>query len=192
MTYDHRFVVPTAMIEEASALFPRQTPSSLQVTIERAKRLALALVGGVGKQQRTVNFVNQTYSKRWLERSLSEFDVDGEAPAYLVAGDRALIANPRLSKRIQLLHLARAIEIIKPMRVLEVGSGQGVNLAMLSRAFPEISFSGIELTLEGVEYSQRLCSKPLPDVLRRFMPFPVAQETAIRVDIRQGTAEKLP
>ena len=44
--------------------------------------------------------------------------------------------------------------------VLEIGSGTGINLIPLAVAFPEINFTGLELTKEGVDQANIALSNP--------------------------------
>ena len=48
------------------------------------------------------------------------------------------------------LVLARVLAWLAPSSALEVGSGYGLNLLLLSMQFPGVAFSGIELTEAGI------------------------------------------
>jgi SAM-dependent methyltransferase len=97
-------------------------------------------------------------------------------------------------KRVHQLMLMRVFERVQPRTVLEVGSGNGVNLFVLSARFPESSFAGIELTEAGVAAATAVIAKPeLPAALQAFSPEPLVDPTAhTRLDVRQGNARTLP
>ena len=59
---------------------------------------------------------------------------------------RNVFAHDVGSTRFRQLFLCRVMERLKPRSVLEVGCGNGINLILLSDRFPEISFTGVELT----------------------------------------------
>jgi len=55
--------------------------------------------------------------------------------------------------------LAKWIKLLQPSKVLEIGSGAGINLLYLGAMFPNISFEGIEPTDSGVRVSQEAIKK---------------------------------
>lgn len=57
-------------------------------------------------------------------------------------------------KRIHVAEIDKYIKFLKPKSVLEVGSGNGMNLEMLAELNPPISFRGIEPTKMGVSKSK--------------------------------------
>jgi SAM-dependent methyltransferase len=83
---------------------------------------------------------------------------------------------------------------LHPHSVLEVGSGTGQNLFVLSAQFPGIAFTGLELTAAGVNTARAIasCAK-LPDELARFSPRPIRDDTAHRhVEFVEGSGSSLP
>ncbi|GJL52426.1 MAG: hypothetical protein NPIRA01_36530 [Nitrospirales bacterium] len=96
--------------------------------------------------------------------------------------------------RIHLALMADVIEELKPRTILEVGSGNGLNLFTLASRFPEIEFTGVELTDNGVAQAQAAQqSRPLPHTLVEFFPWPMKDEQALRqLTFRQGDACALP
>jgi SAM-dependent methyltransferase len=91
--------------------------------------------------------------------------------------------------------LTRIIERVRPKSVLEVGCGNGINLLLLACRFPEIQFTGVELTAAGHEVATRFqaSNQLLPEALQAFAPLPLADLAAFRrIRFIQGSAAKLP
>jgi len=104
-------------------------------------------------------------------------------------------ADSIAATRFRQVILARLIEHLKPRRVLEVGCGNGINLILLACRFPEIEFSGLELTPAGHAAASRFQAEnaTLPEHLLAYAPLPLADPTAFRrIRFIEGTAETLP
>jgi SAM-dependent methyltransferase len=88
----------------------------------------------------------------------------------------------------------RAVALLRPRTVLEVGCGNGLNLLVLACRFPEIRFAGLELTAGGVAVARAVQREErLPEVLARFAPEPVVDRTAHRtVALHRGSGARLP
>jgi SAM-dependent methyltransferase len=157
---------------------------------------------------RLVDWLQRTFLKRGVEGVYEEkwsndkadallrkrFDMTANARDPMVWGEERFFAHPRGAKRVHLLYLIRLIETIKPRTVLEVGSGTGANLFILAALFPDISFSGIELTSAGYNTAKEISSRDtLPQPLADFSPVPIRDPRAHqRVSLHQGNAKHLP
>ena len=95
---------------------------------------------------------------------------------------------------MRLYLLARVIDTLRPRRVLEVGSGNGINLLVLAGMFPETEFVGLELTDEGIRAGTGVQARGvLPDNLLSFAPAPIQDPAAFkRIRFEQGSAADLP
>jgi ubiquinone/menaquinone biosynthesis C-methylase UbiE len=105
-----------------------------------------------------------------------------------------MLASDLGATRVRQLLLVRVLEKLRPRRVLEVGCGNGVNLMLLAGRFPQVSFTGVELTREGPRAAQRLqLEASLPKAMQAYAPLPLASAVAFR-DVRfvQGDATRLP
>jgi ubiquinone/menaquinone biosynthesis C-methylase UbiE len=109
-------------------------------------------------------------------------------------GARGALVSPQLLRQVHLAYFMRAIENLRPQRVLEVGCGNGNVLLTLAARFPETSFTGVELTEAGVAAAKALQAEAtLPESMAAASPSPLLDLTAhTRVDVRQGDASKLP
>ena len=78
--------------------------------------------------------------------------------------------------------------------MLEVGSGNGINLLTLAGAYPDISFTGIELTQAGIDAAQRVQREPaLPPGLAAYIALPQKDASAFqRVEFIRGDATAMP
>jgi ubiquinone/menaquinone biosynthesis C-methylase UbiE len=115
------------------------------------------------------------------------------APTPFVWRDKGYLACSHGVARLYILFLARLLTRLKPSSVLEVGAGNGQNLFVLSALFPEISFTGVELTEGGVESARAVLLEPrLPEIVARFAPEPVADlATPANLSIERGNAAQL-
>lgn len=144
--------------------------------------------------RRTEDYVRKYYS-RWQRHALhatDPFDGHGLRPA--VWRGRRVLISPWATNRLTLLRLARLIEALQPRRILEVGTGNGLYPLLLSCAFPDAEFRGIELTPEGVASAHTFQQQDkLPPQWERFMPIPIRDASGFRrAVIEQGTARSLP
>lgn len=107
---------------------------------------------------------------------------------------RLLMVDPAAATRLRTLLFAAVIAELKPRRVLEVGSGNGINLLSLAGAFPEIEFTGLELTHEGVEQSRRAQSdRAISAIVKAYSPLDTRDPSAIgRIRFVQGNASAMP
>jgi len=139
--------------------------------------------------------VRDTYEKRWTpEAALARFTPRADNRGPVVWGSRRYFAYGIWTKRVHLLFLMRLLEKLQPTDVLEVGSGMGLNLCILAARFPNIKFTGIELTVAGDEVARAFRAMPkLPQQFSQFSPLPLLDDGAHqRIELHQGSAAQLP
>ena len=157
------------------------------------RRRWLAWLGGRRRDQRRIA---ETYDDAWARKRLAPYAMEPRptAGAAWQYGDAVMFATSAAGARARLLVLMRAIALLGPRSVVEVGCGNGLNLLVLSCRFPDVTFAGVELTAGGVAVAHAVQREPeLPAVLQRFAPEPLRDPTAHRrVDVRQGSAARLP
>ncbi len=148
------------------------------------------------KSQRNREAVAHEYGNEWLSIDYRSYSLDQAPPPSSLWewGGKHLLASNRGATRVRQLLLIRAIEAVRPQRVLEVGCGNGINLLLLAGRFPGIEFTGVDLTPEGIAAASRLQEQPiLPDYLQAFAPTPLEDATAFRrIRFQQGDASRLP
>jgi len=107
---------------------------------------------------------------------------------------KRLLLDPAAATRFRTLLFAAVLEEVKPRSVLEVGSGNGINLLSLAGAFPGIRFTGLELTRQGVEQSRRAQRDPhIAEIVASYSPLATGDPSALEcIDFVQGDASAMP
>ena len=154
------------------------------------------LVGWHGKRARDEATVTAEYQESWGRTDYGIYDPD-KRPATGVPfewGERRMFASEVGATRYRQLLLCRMIEKVRPGRVLEVGCGNGINLILLSGRFPEVAFTGVELTESGHRSAcdfQTLDS--LPAAIQDYAPEEITDPSAFRrIEFLRGNAIELP
>lgn len=143
--------------------------------------------------RRTQSYIRDMYERAYSTPSSVE-DSPHRSPVPAVWNGEGLLVRRGALPRIHLLFIAEAIRALEPKDVLEVGAGDGRNLFALSARFPDVSWSGVELTANGPARVANIKREPsLPASLEAYIPWPIADATAYRrVEARQGNATALP
>jgi len=158
------------------------------------RRLLRSLVPGFSVRDQAQ--INAVYSERWERDQFKPFAIPpspSKGTPYEWQGRGLLLANAG-ARRARVLYLMRLVEALRPRSVLEVGFGEGVNLALLAARFPDVEFAGIEFTQGGVAAARSLQNlASLPPELIEFSPErPLSADRHRSIDFRLGTAAKLP
>ncbi len=161
--------------------------------IKKAVRRVWSGEGGLKSRKREIIF--DEYESAW-SRGFSAYDLSigcARPEPWLYRG-QPLMADRSGVPRFRSVFLAGVLRSLKPRRVLEVGCGNGINLLLLANAFPEVSFTGLELTEAGNRVAKELQSADaLPEPLSRYIPEPQRDEQAFRrIDFRRGDATRMP
>jgi SAM-dependent methyltransferase len=159
----------------------------------RKRRWLGWLADGRRRDQRRIE---EEYDASWARKQLAPYVMEprpttGSAWQY---GDDRMFATSAAGSRARLLVLMKAIALLRPRTVLEVGCGNGINLLTLACVFPATRFAGVELTAGGHAVAQSVRGEPqLPEVLRRFSPEPIHDPSAHgRITFHRGSADALP
>jgi SAM-dependent methyltransferase len=153
------------------------------------------LLGWRGEGRRESAAVAREYGAEWRSIEHRSYSLDAPPkPQSLWRWDqRRWFASNRGGTRVRQLMLVRAIEMLQPRRVLEVGCGNGINLLLLAGRFPDIQFTGVDLTPEGIAAAKRLQEETLlPPHLQAFAPLSLSDPAAFRrIDFQTGDASAL-
>ncbi|MFQ5567428.1 MAG: class I SAM-dependent methyltransferase, partial [Paracoccaceae bacterium] len=147
------------------------------------------------EEHRDPEFVNDHYSRSWTKYNWPD---TGETPrkgntVFLEWKGTGYETLRHGRGRVHLLGIAKAIDWLKPATVLEIGAGPGNNLLALSACFPEIAFTGAELTEAGVRAARSVQDDPLPEGFADFVPKPMLSRTAHqRISFQQSDVQNLP
>jgi len=146
--------------------------------------------------QRDEQNVVAEYSKVWRDMPYANYSLEQLPPSYSPwewRGER-MFASTFGATRVRQLFLIRVLELVRPRRVLEVGCGNGINLLLLAGRFPDVEFTGVELTEEGRAAAVALQElAELPDEMQAYAPEPLEDVSAFRrIRFLQGSAAQLP
>jgi SAM-dependent methyltransferase len=140
--------------------------------------------------------VRKAYESHWTSAESLEQYVEGLNGRSLAIEwrQRGLIASPQILRQVHILYIMNAIEAIDARKVLEVGCGNGHAILTLAARFPQVSFSGVELTASGVKVAQAAQKlAELPSGIASNSPLPARDLSAHqRIDLRVGDARALP
>jgi SAM-dependent methyltransferase len=109
-------------------------------------------------------------------------------------GEQPMLARGVGVSRVHLLLLMRLVALTDPKTVLEVGSGNGINLFALAARYPDIEFTGLEINPDGIARTEAVRRiTPLHETVCVFSPDEVRDSTAhSRTRFVNGTGRRLP
>ena len=149
----------------------------------------------LGLKQRNRQAIEAEYHEAW-SAGHGKYDVSAGArkPAAWKWGNRRLALDGVAAARLRAPLLCAVIDELKPRRVLEVGCGNGINLLCLSGAFPDVEFTGLDLTEAGIQAAKAVQAQDsLPPALANYDPLPKADPTAFkRIRFVRGSAADMP
>jgi ubiquinone/menaquinone biosynthesis C-methylase UbiE len=178
------------------------SPDAQRFTTEmrlRQRRLGKRLVQRIGTgwlaRRRSLEKVRTEYDTAW-QAGHSRYDT-AQGPLSFTPwrwGDRDLLVDAAGPARMRSLMFGAVIKALKPRTVLEVGCGDGINMFLLAGAFPDVSFTGLELTDAGHTAARRLQHKSkLPEHLLSYAPLAQRDKEAFkRISFVQGNALTMP
>lgn len=185
--------VDRARTEQADAWRVEIARRKRKLLTQTAKRLLLPWRAASRRGEATVM---SEYSDAWRAIDYGIYGLGAPQRSYTPWEwqGRRMFASDVGATRFRQLFLIRFIERLRPRRVLEVGCGNGINLILLAGRFPEIAFTGVELTEAGHCAARELQKQSeLPPALREYAPLPLADTTAFRrIQFLQGNATSLP
>jgi SAM-dependent methyltransferase len=185
--YVHRRLDPDA--PETRALLARMRREW------RLRRVKAALRRIVHGPPRPPQKVKDSYEGIWSRFDYAELLPDPARRLYCMRGFGGYqMANAWGVPRVHLRVLEALVDALRPRTVLEVGCGRGLNLLALAARFPDMRFTGLELSEAGVRAAREAATRgALPEPLRRFIPFALKDETAARtIELVNGSAADMP
>ena len=162
----------------------------------RRRRALMRMVKRIlGLKSRDKKAIQAEYAEAW-GAGHGKYDVDAgpRKPAAWKWNDRKLALDGMAAARLRAPLLAAVIDRLAPKKVLEVGCGNGINLFSLAGHFPDVAFTGIDLTPAGIEAAKKVqAGATLPPQLAQYIPLEVADPKAFkRIAFMQGSAAELP
>jgi ubiquinone/menaquinone biosynthesis C-methylase UbiE len=130
------------------------------------------------------------YEKTWSGKTLSyENWFSNKSSNHLYNYKNTFfLASSGFIQRIHQYSIYKIIKKIEPKKVLEVGSGNGINLNLLSSLFLRIKFTGLELTRNGIVYSRSI--KKIDE--KFYNGFFIKGTRIGNVNFIQGNAKQIP
>lgn len=165
---------------------------ALRRRVRKAVRRSLARLTGSSRDRSSIE---REYADAWgagYDRyRVGRTDLKG---APWVWRGRKLLLDPAAAARIRAPMFAAVLAQLRPASVLEIGSGNGINLFALAGVFPQIRFTGVELTEEGTARARAAQGdQAIASLLQGYSPLPVRDSTALsRIEFVQGDAASLP
>lgn len=160
---------------------------------KRAARRLLGMTDASGARNKDV--ILGEYEGTW-SRGFGAYDLSAgcrRPEPWFYRGER-LWADRAGIPRLRNVIISAVVRALKPRRVLEVGAGNGINLVLLANQFPEIAFTGVELTEAGNRVARELQSfEALPGALGAYAADPGTDRQAFRrISFLQGDATAMP
>jgi SAM-dependent methyltransferase len=157
-----------------------------------SKRLARKLKGR-GNRDRTK--ISAEYEAVW-SAGYDRYDIN-RAPERMspwLFRSRHLMASAAGAARFRSILLGAVLSKLHTSSVLEVGCGNGINLLLLAGAFPNVSFTGLELTEAGHAAAKALQKETkLPSHILNYMPLAQLDCHAFRrISFIRGDAAHMP
>jgi SAM-dependent methyltransferase len=139
--------------------------------------------------------VSEIYEREY-QLTTTDFDQSrGDRRDVFLVGGRPIYVDGWFTFEYRAELLQRALVLARAERVLEVGSGRGILLAMLALRQPELELEGIELVAEGVARSYELTAEPPAELLRLCgieVPTPEQAGALSKLRFHQGDAASMP
>ena len=179
-------------------LTPEADRFSAEMRLRRkrlGKRLVRLIGGGWFGRGRSAEKVRAEYDTAW-QAGHTRYDTARGPQSFTPWQwkDADLLVDAAGSARMRSVMIGAVISALKPKRVLEVGCGDGINLFLLAGAFPDISFTGLELTDTGHAEALKLQAGPaLPGHVLSYAPLVQKDSQAFkRISFVQGNACGMP
>jgi SAM-dependent methyltransferase len=178
---------------------PREVQAPRRDAYRLLARLHRKRLRGISRRNggpaRDTDRVADIYEHEYLPSS-AEFvrKRDGRRDLFLI-GRRPVFVDGWFTYEYRVDLLERALALTGARRVLELGSGRGILLAMLALRRPDLRLTGIELTNEGVARSRELAADPpreLLDLCGVEQPSPEQAEALAAIEFVTGDAAAMP
>ena len=143
------------------------------------------------KYDRTTKKTIEIYDNKWALKNNTDWFSPNNNLKIHHYGYKLYLVSSGLTQRIWQNEMIRKIHEIKPKNVLEIGSGNGINLKILSTHFSEINFVGIDYSKKGIEKSNELKQLELLEDLHRPLKIDKENLSSNNLSFYQANANNL-
>ena len=143
--------------------------------------------------KRSQSFTKNRYNRIWSKTDLNTFynPLSANNCSIHSFDNKYFLSSNALTTRIQQYLIIEKIKELKPSNVLEVGCGQGFQLLILSRLFPEISFVGIDQSSVGIDFAKSFKGEILDEVLTKPLKYKFNENLNNKLDYYVQDAKKI-
>ena len=142
--------------------------TSIIRAVQRYRRQVSRLLGLESRRtDHQAEGYGERYTVKWREDTLHHRLAlkPGQTPCAWKG--RGFRLNSIAIKRVHQLYLMNILAAVRPDTVLEIGCGVGLNLLTMAARFPDIGFSGVELSGDAVTTGKALIQQPrLPEPIQ--------------------------
>ena len=173
---------------------PRGETYRLLARLHRKRLLAVAR-RRTSHAPRDSGFVAEIYGREYLPSTADFVRERTRRRDVFLVKRRPLCVDGWFTFEYRAELLERALKAAEGRKVLEVGSGRGVLLALLALRRPELELEGIELVADGIARSYELAAAPPAELLRLcgIKALTAEQEDALgRLRFHHGDAARMP
>lgn len=119
--------------------------------------------------KRSQSFTKERYNRIWNKTDLYDYYNPKFKNNLSIHSfkKKYFLSSNSLTTRVQQYLMIDKINEFKPLKVLEVGCGQGFQLLLLSRLFPKISFIGIDQSEVGINFANSFKNELLDEILTK-------------------------
>lgn len=110
-------------------------------------------------RKRTAGYVTDEYNDWWKREAEKVYKGEYYTRTVLLNGKPAILSRID-DEKISIREFNSLIRSFQPSTVLELGSGNGINIIAMAILNPEIKFVGLELTGGGCEASKQFIENP--------------------------------
>ena len=150
---------------------------------------------GRGRDKRDQSLVIRDYTTSWSEAIAT--NVSGRKLRIHKFYGRLGLYRPIDYRKFFIQHIFHTIKSFQPKNILELGSGNGINVLILAVLYPQASkITGVELTKQGVETARAALKNP---PMKELIYLTEESEETIRerlskvpIEFIEGTLESLP
>ncbi len=163
------------------------------IITKRTYKECIKKIFGFQQIKRTEENVKTMYNDKWVSRD-SKYEIPEGGYVSVRWNSEKFVLGGLGMRKLQTLRIMKLIEKTKPKSVLDIGCGNGERILQLACRFPQIKFTGLELTSGGVQTAKNVQNlDQIPDPLINISPQRLIDLTAHKsANFICSSAKKIP